>query len=157
MEEYYENTGKKSQNRRGRRFFSILGVLAVVGFAVWFFIKFYFVFGSGVKAGELNLFVYKGYVFKTYEGRLIQAGYNSRNSNATIQSNEFNFSVKDKKVAEQLERSAGKFVELHYKEYLGTLPWRGMTKYVVDSVLTVEERNATDDKLPPVEVPTELF
>lgn len=157
MEEYYENTGKKSRNKRGKRFFGILGALVVVGFSVWFFIKFYFVFGSGVKAGELNLFVYKGYVFKTYEGRLIQAGYNSRNSNATIQSNEFNFSVKDKKVAEQLERSAGKFVELHYKEYLGTLPWRGMTKYVVDSVLTVKERGAGDDQLPPVDVPTELF
>ena len=128
----------------------------MVALAVWFVIKFYFVFGSGVKAGELNLFVYKGYVFKTYEGRLIQAGYNSRNSNATIQSNEFNFSVKDEKVAKQLERSAGKFVELHYKEYLGALPWRGMTKYVVDSVLTVQERT-TDNSMVPIDVPTELF
>ena len=95
-------------------------------------------FGSGVKAGELNFFVYKGYIFKTYEGRLIQAGYNSKNSTATIQSNEFNFSVKDENVARQLERCAGKRVELHYNEYLGALPWRGMSNYVVDSVLSVE-------------------
>lgn len=115
-----------------------LGLIAVVGLAVWFFIKFCFVFGSGVKAGELNLFVYKGYIFKTYEGRLIQTGYNSKNSTATIQSNEFNFSVKDEAVARQLERCAGKRVELHYKEYLGALPWRGMSNYVVDSVLSVE-------------------
>ena len=108
-----------------------------------------------MKAGELNLFVYKGYVFKTYEGRLIQAGYNSKNSNNTIQSNEFNFSVKDKKVAEQLERCAGKFVELHYKEYLGTLPWRGMTHYVVDSVYSVSVIN--EQKELPVTVPTEAF
>ena len=128
----------------------------MAAFAVWFFFKFYFVFGSGVKAGELNLFVYKGYMFKTYEGRLIQAGYNSRNSNATIQSNEFNFSVKDEKVARQLERSAGKFVELHYKEYLGILPWRGMTKYVVDSVLTVQE-NPMGGNLETLDIPTELF
>ena len=133
-----------------------IGIVALVAFAVWFVIKFYFVFGSGVKAGELNLFVYKGYVFKTYEGRLIQAGYNSKNSNATIQSNEFNFSVKDEKVARQLERCAGKFVELHYKEYLGALPWRGMTNYVVDSVLTVEDYSSNGG-LPPVNVPTELF
>ena len=131
-----------------------IGIVALVAFAVWFFFNFYFVFGSGVKAGELNLFVYKGYVFKTYEGRLIQAGYKS--SNSTIQSNEFNFSVTDKKVAQQLERSAGKFVELHYKEYLGTLPWRGMTKYVVDSVLTVEEPAPAAHQVP-VSVPTELF
>ena len=84
-----------------------IGIAALAALAVWFFFRFYFVFGTGVKAGELNLFVYKGYIFKTYEGRLIQAGYNSKNSNATIQSNEFNFSVKDEKVARQLARSAG--------------------------------------------------
>ena len=156
MEEFLENTRKK-QGRGGRKVLGIIAALIVVGVAAWFFIKFYFVFGSGVKAGELNLFVYKGYVFKTYEGRLIQAGYNSRNSNATIQSNEFNFSVKDKNVAMQLERSAGKFVELHYKEYLGTLPWRGMTKYVVDSILTVDERSTSREDLPPLDVPAELF
>ena len=132
-----------------------LGGVALTAFAVWFFIKFYFVFGSGVKAGELNLFVYKGYVFKTYEGRLIQAGYNSKNTNSTIQSNEFNFSVKDENVAKQLERCAGKFVELHYKEYLGALPWRGMTNYVVDSVLSVETANLPQEI--PISVPTELF
>ena len=128
-----------------------LSILIVLAAAGWIFFRFYFVFGSGVKAGELNLFVYKGYVFKTYEGRLIQAGYNSKNSNATIQSNEFNFSVTDKGVAEQLQRCAGKTVELHYKEYLGALPWRGVSKYVVDSILAVEDRQET------ITIPTELF
>ena len=134
MEEY---SGKPKKRGIGRKIVTILTIVVVLAAASFVFFKFYFVFGSGVKAGELNLFVYKGYVFKTYEGRLIQAGYNSKNSNATIQSNEFNFSVKDENVAKQLERCAGKFVELHYKEYLGTLPWRGMSKYVVDSVYSV--------------------
>lgn len=134
MEEY---SGKPKKRGIGKKIFTILTIIAVLAAASFVFFKFYFVFGSGVKAGELNLFVYKGYVFKTYEGRLIQAGYNSKNSNATIQSNEFNFSVKDENVAKQLERCAGRFVELHYKEYLGTLPWRGMSKYVVDSVYSV--------------------
>ena len=133
-----------------------IGIIGIVALVVWFLFRFYFVFGSGVKAGELNLFVYKGYVFKTYEGRLIQAGYNSKGTNNTIQSNEFNFSVKDEHVARQLERSAGKFVELHYKEYLGALPWRGMSKFVVDSVLTVEDHSNTFRE-EPVNVPTELF
>ena len=134
MEEY---SGKPKKRGIGRKIVTILTIVVVLAAVSFVFFKFYFVFGSGVKAGELNLFVYKGYVFKTYEGRLIQAGYNSKNSNATIQSNEFNFSVKDENVAKQLERCAGKFVELHYKEYLGTLPWRGMSKYVVDSVYSV--------------------
>ena len=132
-----ENLGKPKKRGIGRKIFTILTIIVVLAAASFVFFNFYFVFGSGVQAGELNLFVYKGYVFKTYEGRLIQAGYNSKNSNATIQSNEFNFSVKDENVAKQLERCAGKFVELHYKEYLGTLPWRGMSKYVVDSVYSV--------------------
>ena len=135
----------KSTKKGGGKLLATLGIIAVVALAAFIFFKFFFVFGSGVKAGELNLFVYKGYVFKTYEGRLIQAGYNSKNSNATIQSNEFNFSVKSESVAKQLERCTGKMVELHYKEYLGTLPWRGMTKYVVDSVYSVSTINEPTD------------
>ena len=152
MEEYSEKPKKRGIGRRILTTLSIILVLAAAGFV---FFKFFYVFGSGVKAGELNLFVYKGYVFKTYEGRLIQAGYNSQNSNATIQSNEFNFSVKDENVARQLERCAGKIVELHYKEYLGTLPWRGMTKYVVDSVYSVTSVNESRDM--PISVPLEVL
>ena len=151
-----ESNSEKTQKRGiGRRIFRTLTIIIVLAAAGFVFFKFYFVFGSGVKAGELNLFVYKGYVFKTYEGRLIQAGYNSKNTNATIQSNEFNFSVKDENVAKQLERCAGKFVELHYKEYLGTLPWRGMSKYVVDSVLSVTKTNESEQL--PVSVPMEIL
>jgi hypothetical protein len=29
-------------------------------------------------------------------------------------------------------------MELHYKEYLGALPWRGMSKYVVDSIISIQ-------------------
>ena len=145
----------KSTKKGGGKLLTALGIIVVVALAAFIFFKFFFVFGSGVKAGELNLFVYKGYVFKTYEGRLIQAGYNSKNSNNTIQSNEFNFSVKDENVAKQLERSAGKFVELHYKEYLGALPWRGMSKYVVDSVYSVSTINEPTDL--PVVIPGEVL
>ena len=153
-----KNSYPKEKKSTGRKILTTLSIIIVVAVAGWFFIKFYYVFGSGVKAGELNLFVYKGYVFKTYEGRLIQAGYNSKNSNATIQSNEFDFSVKKQSVADQLERCTGKRVELHYKEYLGALPWRGMSKYVVDSVYSVENIRSVDESLPPmpVEAP-ELF
>ena len=152
--DYLDDSKQPRKKRRGCRIFAILGLVVMLVAAGLVFYKFYYVFGSGVKAGELNLFVYKGYVFKTYEGRLIQAGYNSRNSNNTIQSNEFNFSVTDEHVAKQLERCAGKFVELHYKEYLGKLPWRGMTNYVVDSVLSITEVNPPADT--PVSIPVEI-
>ena len=29
--------------------------------------------------------------------------------------------------------------ELGYKEYLGTLPWRGKQKYIVDKIISVRE------------------
>ena len=141
MEDYDNYQEKPKKRGTGRKILTTLSIIIVLAAVVFVFFKFFYVFGTGVKAGELNLFVYKGYVFKTYEGRLIQAGYNSKNSNNTIQSNEFNFSVKDENVAKQLERCTGKMVELHYKEYLGTLPWRGMTKYVVDSVYSVSPAN----------------
>ena len=121
----------------------------------WVWNRYYHVYSEGVEHGWVMKVVNEGTVFKTYEGRLIQAGYNSQNSNATIQSNEFNFSVKDENVARQLERCAGKIVELHYKEYLGTLPWRGMTKYVVDSVYSVTSVNESRDM--PISVPLEVL
>ena len=123
--------------KTGAKVVTILSVLAVLVLAGWFFFKFYYVFGEGVKAGELNYVVKKGYVFKTYEGRLIQAGYNSKNERNTIQSNEFKFSVEDKQIADSLMRCTGKQVELHYKEYLGALPWRGVSEFVVDSIISV--------------------
>lgn len=121
----------------------LLWVIAglVVAAGLFVYIKFYFVFGDGVKAGELNQFTYKGYVWKTYEGRLIQAGFKGSvpktGGTATIQSYIFDFSVKDEEIANELMRCGGKTVELHYKEYLGALPWRGMQKHVVDRIISV--------------------
>ena len=112
--------------------------ILLVGGAVAGYFKFFFVFGEGVKAGELNQIVYKGWVWKTYEGRLIQTGFksNSKAGNA-LQSNEFNFSVGSKSVAESLMLCSGKNVELHYKEYNGMLPWRGMQRYIVDKIVSI--------------------
>ena len=119
-------------------FISIIAALVIAGLI---FFKFYFVFGEGVKAGELNFVVYKGYVFKTYEGRAIQAGFGKgKGTNpGVIQSYEFDFSITDKAVADSLMRCGGKTVELHYKEYLGTLPWRGKQKYIVDRIVSVRD------------------
>ena len=115
-----------------------LVAILLVAAAVFVYFKFYFVFGEGVKAGELNQIVYKGWVWKTYEGRLIQTGFRSnQKAGGSLQSNEFNFSVVDKAVADSLMLCSGKQVELHYKEYNGMLPWRGMQHYIVDRIVSV--------------------
>lgn len=92
--------------------------------------------GEGVKSGELNYVVYKGVLFKTYEGKLIQTGIRSKAA-GSIQSYEFEFSVENEALARELMLQGGKTLELHYKEYFGALPWRGFTKFVVDSIITV--------------------
>lgn len=130
--------------KTGTKVWATLCAVIIVGLAAFIFFKFYFVFGEGVKAGELNQFVYKGWVWKTYEGRLIQTGFKGAKGSNSIQSNEFNFSVVDKEVAAQLMKCSGKVVELHYKEYNGWLPWRGMQKYVVDEVVKVNELPSQD-------------
>jgi hypothetical protein len=123
------------------RKFLLIIILVVVAILLGFFgYKYYFVFGRGVKAGELNYFVQKGYVFKTYEGKLIQTGYRSKQPGA-LQSNEFQFSVANERVATQLMTASGKLVELHYKEYLGAIPWRGFSNFIVDSVISIKDPN----------------
>jgi hypothetical protein len=126
-----------------KKFAWILGISALVIFLIFFWWKFYFVFGEGVKAGSLNYFVKKGVIFKTFEGRVVQEGFQSPTAGG-LQSNEFRFSVESEEVADQLERASGKFVELRYKEFNGMLPWRGTSNFVVTEVLTVEDAGKTD-------------
>lgn len=118
------------------RFLSILLItlaLFLGGFIYW---RYYWVFGEGVKAGELNFVVKKGYIFKTYEGKLIQSGFKGGGA-GSIQSYEFEFSVVNEQIANQLMSNSGKTFDLHYTEYLGALPWRGNSKYIVDSILSM--------------------
>lgn len=126
---------------------SIISAILIVLCAIFIYFKFYFVLGEGVKAGELNQIVYKGWVWKTYEGRLIQTGFKSSKQNGNLQSNEFEFSVVDPQVAEELMRCSGKRVELRYKEYNGSLPWRGMQRYIVYEILSVTD-SPVDDSIP---------
>ena len=120
----------------------------VVGLAALVYFKFYFVFGEGVKAGELNQIVYKGWVWKTYEGRLIQTGFKGAKGSSGVQSNEFNFSVVNKEIADSLMRCSGKNVELRYKEYNGALPWRGMQHYIVYEIISVNDAKSGGTEIP---------
>ena len=96
---------------------SIILILLIAG-AVFFYLRFYYVFSDGTKTGELNTFAKTGYVFKTYEGELILTGYGAKSSTGgSVQSKNFKFSVASDEVAR---------------------PWRGYEKSIVDSVITSE-------------------
>ena len=122
---------------RVRSFFRWLSVIVIVVLLIVFWWKYYFVFGEGVKSGELNYVVKKGNLFKTYEGKLIQSGFRSK-APGSIQSYEFEFSVADDSIAMILMNNSGKYFDLHYKEYKGALPWRGYSPFIVDKIVSMQ-------------------
>ena len=129
--------------------------IVLVALAGFIYFKFCFVYSEGTNEGDINYFQKEGIIFKTYEGKMIQTGYNSKNSNATIQSNEFKFSVADAEVAMEIEKSSSKQIKLHWKRYLGTLPWRGNSQFIVDRIVEVAQKPVSDDQLLDVPEPAQ--
>lgn len=130
-----EQPVKKSGFRKFLRWFVFIVLLTG---AVSFWWKYYFVFGEGVKSGELNYVVKKGNIFKTYEGKLIQSGFRSKTPGA-ISSYEFEFSITNDSIANVLMNNSGNYFDLHYKEYKGALPWRGFSVYIVDRIISMKQ------------------
>ncbi|MDO5608196.1 MAG: hypothetical protein Q4G08_07060 [Capnocytophaga sp.] len=112
-------------------------LLLALGLGGYVYYNYFFVFGEGVKSGYLNYAVRKGNIFKTYEGKLIQEGF-GRGTTGVITSYEFEFSIQNPEIFKQLESNSGKKFDLHYKEYHGAVPWRGNTRYVVDSIISMK-------------------
>lgn len=117
-------------------------VLALLALALFIFFKFCFVYSEGVNEGDINYFQREGFVFKTYEGKMIQTGLKTTNVQGSIQSNEFKFSVVSESVAKQLNEGTNTGVKLHWKRYLGTLPWRGNSQFIVDSVYVAKPQDS---------------
>jgi hypothetical protein len=126
----------RPRTSRVKRYTRVFLVLLALGIIVFIYFRYFFVFGEGVKSGHLNYAVRKGNIFKTFEGKLIQEGFRSKTA-GSIQSYEFEFSIKSKKIYDILAANSGKRFDLHYKEYHGTVPWRGNTKYIVDSIVAM--------------------
>jgi hypothetical protein len=147
---------KAKDMNTGAKILTTIVSVVLLGLAVFVYFKFFFVYSEGTNAGDINYFQREGFVFKTYEGKMIQTGYNSHNTSATIQSNEFKFSVVDEKVAEQIDSNSSRQIKLHWKRYLGTLPWRGNSQYVVDSIISVKKvLSPTEDALLEMPLPVE--
>ena len=126
-----------TQPKKKNGFKRFLGWLALIllligGFLIWW--NYFYVFGEGVKSGELNYVVKKGNIFKTYEGKLIQSGLRSK-AVGSVQSYEFEFSVTNDSIANILMNNSGNYFDLHYKEYKGKIPWRGYSVYIVDKII----------------------
>lgn len=133
-------SSKRPSNNRGNQFLksmkkilAYLVVLIVLFMAVFIYWSYYYTYSDGSRAGLLQKVSRKGNVFKTYEGEMILSSVQS-NVNVPLASEKFFFSVSNKRVADQLSALQGEFIVVYYQEKKGTLPWRGESTYIVDSV-----------------------
>jgi len=114
-------------------------VIVIAGFI---YFKYAFDYSKGYRSGLLQKFSEKGILFKTYEGEMILSSVQS-SANVAIASEKFLFSVSGDDVAKQMEQIQGKHVVVHYREKKGTLPWRGDSRYIVDSVRVADVAGGT--------------
>ena len=109
----------------------ILVIVLVIGSLIYW--KYFFTYSEGYRAGLLQKFSSKGTIVKTYEGEMILSSVQT-NANMAIASEKFFFSVDEEEVAKKIEKMQGENVVIHYSQKNATLPWRGDTPYLVDSV-----------------------
>ena len=107
--------------------------LLIVFLVIFVYFRYFFTYSEGYRAGLLQKFSNKGVIFKTYEGELILSSVSST-ANVALASEKFIFSVNKKNVSIQYDTLQGKNVIVHYIEKKGTVPWRGDSKYLVDSI-----------------------
>ncbi|NMC37188.1 MAG: hypothetical protein GYA41_02560 [Bacteroidales bacterium] len=101
--------------------------------AVFVYFKYFFTYSEGYRAGLLQKFSNKGVVFKTYEGELILSSVSST-ANVALASEKFQFSVMKKDMNIKFDTLQGRNVIVHYIEKKGVVPWRGDSRYIVDSI-----------------------
>lgn len=119
--------------KKAKRVYFLFIALLLISLAGLFYYKYLFTYSEGFRAGLLQKFSKKGNVFKTYEGEMILSSVQS-NKNVALASEKFIFSVTRDALALQLDSLQGRDVIVHYRQKHGTLPWRGDTPYIVDSV-----------------------
>ena len=119
--------------KKVRKYFYIALTFVVLIIGAYIYWSYFFTFSDGYRAGLLQKFSRKGNIFKTYEGEMILSSVQS-NKNVALASEKFIFSVSDHDVALQLEKMQGKNVVVHYTQKNNTLPWRGDTPFIVNSV-----------------------
>jgi len=111
--------------RKGFRTF-ILVVVAILALAIYWF--YFNVKSNGDRKGVLIKFSHKGNFFKTDEGEMWLG------CRQTVNAEKYFFSVTNDSVATLLRNLQDECLQLEYREFRATLPWRGDSKYIVYGV-----------------------
>lgn len=108
--------------------FVIFIILIIAGVFVYW--RFYRPYEEGNRSGTLVNLVKTGAIFKTYEGALITGEVDT-----SKQQKRLIFSVADPALGDSLMLLQGHQIVIHYSRYIGTLPWRGNSHYIVTKLL----------------------
>ena len=116
--------------KKALRWILVIIVLTVISII---YVKYFYTYSEGYRAGLLQKFSHKGAIFKTFEGEMILSSVTSTRDVA-IASDKFLFSVINKSLVRQFDTLQGSTVIVHYKQKNAKLFWRGDSEYLVDSV-----------------------
>jgi len=125
-----------SPPRRKRRFLRWLisfVLAAVVLFSLYTWLTLTWSYSHGERAGYIQKFSHKGWLFSTWEGELAIV------SMPGTTPEKFYFSVRNDSVAARITRSLGERVAVVYDQHIGVpLNWWGETEYFVNDVRVIE-------------------
>ncbi|MGO9995478.1 MAG: hypothetical protein ACLPTF_23600 [Steroidobacteraceae bacterium] len=125
---------------RGARYLLVFLLVLFLGTGLWTWLTLQWAYSDGTRSGVLQKFSRRGWICKTQEGDL--ALYSGGLSPQIWQ-----FSVRDPRVAADIEKAVGARVQVHYTEHPG-IPSTCFadTRYFVD-------RLTVTDPLPPLTAP----
>lgn len=117
---------------RWKRWLVIVPAILLATFALYTWVSLHWDYSNGFRSGLLQKFSKKGWLCKTNEGELWQSVV------ANVAPDIWYFTVREERVARQLDTLVGRQVRLHYTEHRG-IPTTcfGDTNYFVDSVTVV--------------------
>jgi hypothetical protein len=131
-----ESFGQKA-SRKTKKFLKILVAVIFIALIGYYCFAYYAVFENGVMAGKVLRISERGFLFKTFEGKLNLETFGALKGASPI-AESFDFSVeKDKTdVIKELEEVAlsGERVNLYFVKRYKSFPWRGETKYFIEKV-----------------------
>jgi hypothetical protein len=115
----------QKKTRRAWRYW--LPAVLLAGLIAWPWITLHFNYSDGERVGVLQKLSRKGWICKTYEGEIAMYVVGG------VAPQIWNFTVRDRKVAEALNNELGQRVRLHYEEHRGVpSSCFGDTVYFVD-------------------------
>lgn len=126
----------------------ILAILILIGLGVLAFL-YWGTYETGIMAGKVLSVTERGFIFKTFEGKMSVESFGSlKGASPIAETRDFSIETSETETIKALQEVAlsGERVNLKFKRRFMKFPWRGETKYFVVEV----ERSATTPEVPPV-------